>query len=301
MCMKNFETIAEYNDVLGIETRHPLVSVIDMNKAGMIYHMQHTMSFYSVYLKDEENCELTYGQTKYDFTKGSVVCLAPGQNIGTENTDDVKFQPRGWALFFHPDLIKSTMLERQMRDYTFFGYQVNEALHLSDKERKVFVALLEQIQGEVEDHIDRLSKRLIAGSIQLLLDHCLRFYERQFCTRESQNQKMVKKFRLLLDTYFERADTGSNDLPTVKYFASECCLSPNYFGDLIKKESGKTPTELIKERTLDEIKYRLQNTTDSITTISDALGFQYPQHMTTFFKKETAITPMAFRKNLLVT
>src|SRR5574344_1458401 len=299
--MKNFETIAEYNDVLGVETQHPLVSVIDMNKAGMMYHMQHTMSFYSVYLKDEENCELTYGQTKYDFKKGSVVCLAPGQNIGTENTDDVKFQPRGWALFFHPDLIKSTMLERQMRDYSFFDYQVNEALHLSDKERKVFVALLEQIQNEVDDHIDRLSKRLIAGSIQLLLDHCLRFYERQFCTRESQNQQIMKKFQLLLDTFFERANTRSHGLPTVKYFASECCLSPNYFGDLIKKESGRTPIQLIKEKTLEEIKYRLQHTTDSITTISEALGFQYPQHMTTFFKKETTTAPMAFRKNSLST
>lgn len=179
----NIDTISQYNDMLGVETQHPLVSVIDLSKAKPMRHMRHTFSFYAIFLKDEKNCELIYGRQKYDYQKGSVVCLAPGQVIGIEDTGE-EFYPQGWALCFDPELIRGTSLVRNMREYSFFSYEVNEALHLSERERTSFIECLEKIQMELEHTVDRLSKRLITKNIELLLDYCLRFYERQFMSRE---------------------------------------------------------------------------------------------------------------------
>lgn len=290
---QNFDTIESYNDILGIETLHPLVSVVNLNKARQMYHMQHTMSFYSVYLKDEENCELIYGRQKYDFQKGSVVALAPGQVIGIEDNGDL-FQPRGWALFFHPDLLRGTELGRHIREYTYFSYKVNEALHLSEGERKIFLASLENIEAELKHCIDHFSKRLIAAHIEILLDHCLRFYNRQFETREHVNSDLMSRFGHLLDHYF---DQDVNGLPTVKWCAEQLFLSPNYFGDLVKKETGKTAQEYIQMRVAAEIKNRLDTSTVPVAVIADEMGFQYPQHLTRFFKKETGMTPVEYRKS----
>ena len=171
----NVETVTEYNDMLGVETLHPLVSVIDLSEAKPMRHMRHTFSFYVIFLKEEKNCELIYGRQRYDYQKGSVVCLAPGQVIGVEDTGEI-FQPKGYALCFDPELIRGTTLGRHIAEYTYFSYEVNEALHLSDRERALFIDCLEKIRLELEHAIDRLSKRLISTSIELLLDYCLRFY-----------------------------------------------------------------------------------------------------------------------------
>ena len=190
-------------------------------------------------MKDEKNCELIYGRQRYDYRKGSVVCLAPGQVIGIEDTGEV-FQPRGWALCFDPELIYGTSLGRSIKDYSYFSYEVNEALHLSERERALFIDCLGKIQQELEHSIDKLSKRLIATNIELLLDYCLRFYERQFITREPINRDLLTRFESLLDNYFSSGRAQNAGLPTVKYCASELCLSSGYFGDLIKKETVKS-------------------------------------------------------------
>ena len=235
----NIETVSQYNEMLGVETLHPLVSVVDLSKAKPMHHMRHTFSFYVVFLKDEKNCELVYGRQRYDYQKGSVVCLAPGQVIGIEDTGET-FQPKGWALCFDPELIRGTALGRNMREYSFFSYEVNEALHLSERERDLFVDSLKRIQAELEHDVDRLSKRLIAVHIELLLDYCLRFYERQFISREPMNRDILTRFEILLDEYLNSGKALHCGLPTVKFCAGELCLSPGYFGDLIKKETGKS-------------------------------------------------------------
>lgn len=199
----NITTVTEYNDMLGVETLHPLVSVIDLSKAKPMKHMKHTFSFYVVFLKDEKNCELIYGRQRYDYQKGSVVCLAPGQVIGVEDTGET-FQPQGWALCFDPELIRGTSLGRNIREYSYFSYEVNEALHLSERERKLFIDCLEKIQNELEHAIDRLSKRLLATNIELLLDYCLRFYERQFITRERVNHDVLTRFECYSMIIFSR-------------------------------------------------------------------------------------------------
>ena len=291
----NIETVTEYDDMLGVETFHPLVSVIDLSKARPMRHIRHTFSFYVVFLKDEKNCELIYGRQRYDYQKGSVVCLAPGQVIGIEDTGEV-FQPQGYALCFHPDLIRGTNLGRNMKDYTFFSYEVNEALHLSDRERRTFIDCLIKIQEELEHSIDRLSRRLISTNIELLLNYCLRFYERQFVTRQDANRDILTRFEALLDRYFTGDNALQHGLPTVKYCASELCLSPNYFGDLIKKETGKTALDYIQHKIISLAKEQLLIPSNTVSSVSYNLGFQYPQHFTRVFKKATGMTPNEYRR-----
>lgn len=290
----NIETVTQYNDMLDVVTLHPLVSVIDLSKAKPMKHMRHTFSFYTVYLKDEKNCDLLYGRQRYDYQKGSVICLAPGQVIGIEDTGE-EFQPKGWALCFDPDLIAGTSLARSMKEYSFFSYEVNEALHLSERERELFVDCLDKIRHELEHAIDRHSKRLITIHIETLLDYCLRFYERQFITRTNANQDILSRFERLLDDYFRSEKAQDNGLPTVKYCAGELCLSPNYFGDLIKKETGKSAQEYIQFKVMEVAKELVLNPEKSISQIAYELGFQYPQHFTRLFKKLTGYTPNEYR------
>lgn len=290
----NIETITEYNDLLGVETLHPLVSVIDLAKARPMHHMQHTFSFYVVFLKDEKNCDLIYGRQHYDYQKGSVVCLAPGQVIGIEDTGE-EFQPRGYALCFHSDLIRGTHLGRHIGEYTFFSYEVNEALHLSERERTTFINCLEAIREELGHNVDRMSRRLLVTQIELLLDYCLRFYERQFITRSNVNHDILARFERLLDDYFAGDRAQREGLPSVKWCAGELCLSPNYFGDLIKKETGKSAQEYIQLKLIATAKERILAPNKTIGQVAYELGFQYPQHFTRLFKKITGLTPNEYR------
>ena len=291
----NIETVTEYDDMLGVETLHPQVSVIDLSKAKPMRHMRHTFNFYVIFLKDEKNCDLIYGRQRYDYRKGSVVCLAPGQVIGIDDTGE-EFQPKGYALCFHPDLIYGTNLGRSMKEYVFFSYEVNEALHLSERERTIFIDCLMKIREELQHPIDWLSKRLIANNIELLLNYCLRFYERQFITRQNMNRDVLTRFEALLDNYFTGDNALRKGLPTVKYCAGELCLSPNYFGDLIKKETGKTALEWIQNKIISTAKERLLLSSGSISQIACNLGFQYPQHFTRVFKRMTGMTPNEYRE-----
>lgn len=290
----NIETVSQYNEMLGVETSHPLVSVIDLSKAKPMRHMRHTFSFYVVFLKDEKNCELIYGRQRYDYQKGSVVCLAPGQVIGIEDTGE-EFQPKGWALCFDQELIKGTSLGRNMTEYSFFSYEVNEALHLSEDERAQFVDCLGKIRAELAHPADRLSKRLITNHIELLLNYCLRFYERQFVTREPINQDILTHFESLLDEYFANGKAKSDGLPSVRYCASELCLSAGYFGDLIKKETGKSAQAYIQQKVISIAKELILCPRYSITQVAYELGFQYPQHFTRLFKKLTGQTPNEYK------
>lgn len=293
--VRNFDTIKSYTDILGVECSHPLVCVVNLNLARKMYHMMHTNSFYSLYLKDEKNCSITYGRRDYDYSEGSVVALAPGQVIGMHDNGE-KFQPKGWALFFHPDLLKGTELGHCMKEYSFFKYKVNEALHLSEDERAQFLSLLEQTDAEIRSFSDDRTRRTICSYIHILLDHCLRFYERQFSTRRDESLDILSKFEDILFHYY---DHDAESLPTVKWCADQLCLSPNYLGDLMKKETGMNAKDQIHGHILFEVKARLEGSADSVSAISEQLGFQYPQHLTRFFKSMTGMTPMEYRNSLM--
>ncbi len=292
--IEHFEHVFEYNELLGVETLHPLVSVIDLSQARKIRHMRHTFGFYALFLKEVKCGNLIYGRQYYDYQEGTIVSIAPGQVLGVEDNGEV-FQPKGWALVFHPELLRGTSLGRSIRNYSFFSYEANEALHLSEQERGIVLDCLHKIRTETEHAVDKHTQRLIAVNIELLLDYCVRFYERQFITRCNANNDILARFETLLDEYFASDRPQAEGLPSVKFCADRLHLSANYFGDLIKKETGRTAQEHIQSRLIDIAKERIFDTRKSVSEIAYEMGFRYPQHFTRLFKKVTGLTPKEYR------
>lgn len=293
------DSIDKYNQLFGLETLHPLVSVIDLSEATrFLTHFTFNYEVYALFLKDTRCGDIRYGKQTYDYQEGTVVSFAPGQVVETELAPGVK--PMAQGLLFHPDLIKGTSLGAEIKSYSFFSYKSNEALHLSDEEKSIFSDCLAKIRLELVHSIDRLSKRLIARNIQLLLDYCMRFYERQFDTRTVANRDVLSKFETLLDAYFQGDKPQTEGLPTVKYFADRVFLSPNYFGDLIKKMTGKTAQEYIQNKLIDTAKEMIAGTDKTISQIAYDLGFQYSQHFNRVFKKNVGYTPNEYRRLQMV-
>ena len=291
----NIDSVDVYNKQFGLETLHPLVSVIDMNQATRLIGLKRfNYGIYALFLKMEKACNIKYGRQTYDYQEGTVVCFAPGQTAETTPTTD-RPQMNVLGILFHPDLLRGTSLGKNIRNYSFFSYEANEALHLSEEERDILIHTLQIINKELEHGIDRHSKTLLVNYIELLLNYCMRFYERQFTTRSKVNSDILTRFEALLDNYFTDGNAMQKGLPTVKYCAGELCLSPNYFGDLIKKETGKTALEYIQNKIMDIAKEKLLVSSNSISQIAYSLGFQYPQHFTRVFKKLTGCTPNEYR------
>ncbi|MDD3037804.1 AraC family transcriptional regulator [Bacteroides sp.] len=289
------ENVDQYNSLYGLETLHPLVSVIDLTKATrLVNHIQMSYGLYALFLKQAKSCDIKYGRKYYDYQEGTIVCFAPGQTVTVETLED-EVRPSVYGVVFHPDLIRGTALGKTIKNYTFFSYAVNEALHLSDQEKGIVMDCLEKISLELEHAIDKHSKSLIAMNIELLLNYCIRFYERQFITRTDVNKDTLTKFELLLNDYFQSDLPTQDGLPSVKYFADKICLSSNYFGDLVKKETGNTPQEHIQQKIIELAKDHIKETDETVSQIAYALGFQYPQHFCRLFKKRVGCTPNEYR------
>ena len=286
-------TIQDFNDYQGVETLHPLVSVVHVENTEHIKECVMHYGLYAIYLKENKGCKLSYGRTPYDFDEMTVTSFAPGQVVKVEPNPDVPFA-KFTALVFHPDLLNRTALGRQINRYEFFGYACTEALHLSAQEVEVFRGVLAMIEQELHRAIDKHTRELIVSNIELLLNYCLRFYDRQFITREEINHSVVKKFIELLDDYI--ATKALHDgLPTVAYFADKCCLSNGYFGNLVRVETGRTAKDIISDHVLAYAKQLLNDEALTITIISSRLGFEYPQHFVRFFKSHTGKAPSAYR------
>ena len=286
-------TIQDFNDYQGVETLHPLVSVVHVENTEHIKECVMHYGLYAIYLKENKGCKLSYGRTPYDFDEMTVTSFAPGQVVNVEPNPDVPFA-KFTALVFHPDLLNRTALGRQINRYEFFGYASTEALHLSAQEVEVFRGVLAMIEQELHRAIDKHTRELIVSNIELLLNYCLRFYDRQFITREEINHSVVKKFIEMLDDYIS-TKALHDGLPTVAYFADKCCLSNGYFGNLVRVETGRTAKDIISDHVLAYAKQLLNDEALTITIISSRLGFEYPQHFVRFFKSHTGKTPSAYR------
>lgn len=291
----NYNTVQEFNDHFGFETLHPLVSVVRFDKPRKIEESIYHYGLYALFLKENKGCKLSYGRTEYDFDEMTVTSFAPGQTIHVEPNPDVPV-PKWTALVFHPDLLSRTQLGRNISRYEFFDYTSNEALHLSCGEIEIFRGVLDMIAQELHRSIDKHSRELIVSNIELLLNYCLRFYDRQFVTREEINHTVVKKFVKLLDEYIAQ-QAEKDGLPTVAYFADKCCYSSKYFGELVKTETGRTAKDFINDRVLRRAKQLLDDDAFSITQVSQQLGFEYPQHFVRFFKARTGQTPSEYRRS----
>ena len=292
--LRRFETINDYNVFNNKETLHPLVSVIDLSKASPRQASNMYFGFYTVFLKEVKCGDLRYGKNTYDYQEGTLVFIGPGQVVSVDSKGEI-YQPKGHALVFHPDLIHGTSLGKHIQDYTFFGYQSNEALHLSERERKIILDCFSKIEYELEHAIDKHSKRLIASNIELLLNYCIRFYDRQFITRDDVHKGILERFENLLNEYFHTDKPQAIGLPSVSYCASELNLSANYFGDLVKRETGKTAQEYIQWKVIDVAKERISDQSKSISQVAYELGFKYPQHFARLFKQRVGRSPNEYR------
>ena len=288
------ENVQDYNRIIGAETLHPLVSVTDMSQLKSIPHGRKEFGFYCVFFKELECGTILYGRSKYDYQEGTMLFIAPGQIAGVDD-DAVTLNPKGWVLMFHPDLLYGTPLARRMKDYSFFSYSSDEALHMSERERQIILNCFREIREELEHPVDKHTKQIVASNIETLHNHCVRFYERQFVTREITNHNVIDRFQEILEDYFNSELTKTNGLPTVQYCAERVCLTPNYFGDLIKKGTGKTASEHIQLAVMSKVKEQLTETDKSISEIAYDLGFNYPHHLSRAFKKIVGMTPGEFR------
>lgn len=294
------DSIDKYNRLMGFETKHPLVAVVDMSKANptmAVAPITYEYGLYALWLKQTKCGDITYGRMPYDYQEGTVTSFAPGQVVSFKPAPDYK--PMALGLLFHPDLIRGTSLGKDIRQYDFFSYSSREALHLSEDEKAIFKDCLDKIDQEISHPTDSHSRKIICRNIELLLDYCMRFYDRQFITRKAVNKGVLEKFEELLDNYFQGNNAMLKGLPSVKYFAENCFLSPNYFGDLVKKETGLTPQEHIQNKIIDLAKEQLAGTEDTVNEIAFKLGFQYSQHFNRYFKRSTGMSPTTYRKQLV--
>lgn len=289
--------VSDYSRYVGHTGRHPLVCVIDYAEISPVRHCLNNYSVYGIFFHDEADIDLSYGCGKYDYKKGTVICVAPGQ-IGGKEDNGEQVMLTGWALLFHPDLLHGTHLEKSIKNYSFFDYRVNEALHMTDEEHNILSLLMRQIQEELQNKHDRQQDSIIIGYIELVLNFCQRFYNRQFITRELENSDILMKFDNLLRDYYEKKLQTTLGIPTVQYCADKLCLSPNYFGDVIRKTTGDTASNYIRQYVVQLAKNEFANGTGIAQTAYN-LGFEYPQHLSRMFKKQTGMTPTEYSESLL--
>lgn len=291
----SLDSIDTYHQLYGIETLHPLVSVVDFNQVTQgPKRIKLRYGFYALWLKHGIECSLRYGRNDYDYQDGTVVSFAPGQMVEVEVTTPTVAN-NSVGLLFHPDLIHGTALGRAITDYHFFDYDSTEALHLSQREQTLIRRTFEDIRSELELPIDAHSQTILVDRIKLFLDYCQRFYDRQFITRRKVNSDILSKFEHELHAYFDSEAPRREGLPTVAYFAEKACLSSNYFGDLIKRETGHTPLQYIQLYVVERSKSLILDASLSIAQVSDQLGFQHPQHFTRFFKRHVGMSPSEYR------
>jgi len=295
--INKIESVAQFNRDRGQKTLHPLASVLDQSVSTPIKEARYISGLYLILLKDVRCGELKYGRNHYDYEEGTLVFIAPGQVFGFEDTGKMIY-PTGWALAFHPDLLRGTHLGRRINEYSFFSYDVNEALHISDEERKILLDCFNKIQYELVHAIDKHSRTLIVSNIELFLNYCIRFYDRQFVTREDIHKDLLVKFESLLNDYFQSDKPQALGLPSVAYFAEQVSLSPKYFGDLVKKETGKSAQEYIHLKLIDIAKEKVFDPGKTVSEVAYELGFKYPSHFTRLFKQHTGHSPNEYRNSL---
>lgn len=305
--MKDFvavDTITQAHEMLGMEKPfHPLVSVIPHSKEleerfKFLSASDYTvvLNLYTVMLKGGCTGTLRYGRNSYDFEEGTLIFTGPGQVIEAEELDESESsETEGWTLMFHPDLIRKSPLGQHIDDYSFFSYDVNEALHLSDQEKKSIGDIVSKIQQEIAQNIDKHSQKLIVSNIELLLDYCTRYYDRQFYTRTNQSSDLVARLERYLKEYFNSDLPSEKGIPTVKSCGEYMGMSSSYLSDLLKKETGYNAQEHIHNALIDRAKTNLLSSTDAVGQIAYGLGFEYSQHFSKVFKRKTGMTPKEYR------
>jgi AraC-like DNA-binding protein len=288
-------SISELHQILGLpKPLHPLISLIDNTQMSVdkeLLNRNFMMDFYKISYKFSENGKMGYGQGYYDFNEGGMMFTSPNQILSTD--EDARYH--GYTLLIHPDFIRNYPLGKSIKKYGFFSYDTNEALHLSDKEKKLVVGLLDNIHGELETAIDEISQDVIVSYVEVLLNYSNRFYKRQFITRKTVNSDLLSRMENLLEDYFNTQETLKGGLPTVEFLASQLNLSPHYLSDMLRNLTGQNAQQHIHEKLIEKAKEYLTTTNFSVAEIAYQLGFEHSQSFNKLFKKKTNITPLNFK------
>ena len=292
------KTIAEAHAGFGIDKpKHPLVSVYhhkNLHKNEELIGEKFVVDLYQISYKECIPNSFGYGRNSYDFQEGTLIFTSPGQVITMPDWQEDE-NSEGWTLIFHPDLIRKSELGRNLKNYSFFSYGVNEALHMSDAEKQTILELINKVEQEYSNNIDKHSQKLIISNIELILDYCTRFYDRQFYTRENINKDIVTRFEEMLLNYYNSELPLEQGIPSVKYCGEKLNMSPNYLSDLLKKETNRNAQDHIHFFVIEQAKAQLLNSDESISQIGYGLGFEYPQHFSKLFKKKTGMSPAEYR------
>ncbi|MDE6371388.1 MAG: helix-turn-helix domain-containing protein [Duncaniella sp.] len=286
---------ADYSSYLGVTDPHPLISVIEYDRISPVPVTLNDYSVYGIFLRGDDLVDLTYGCGRYDYTAGTLLAVAPGQLGGTEDTGE-RIALSGWAMLFHPDLLHGTSLEKTIGRYTFFDYRINEALHMTQEEKELIIGIMRSIETEVNKPHDTHQNAIIVSYLELMLNFCQRFYDRQFLTRRPMSSDILSQFHTILKDYFAKGEQHRHGLPNMQYFADRMRFSTSYLGDMIRRTTGTNASKYIQRIVMQEAKNQLA----SGKTVSETaywLGFDYPQHFTRFFKREEGMTPTEYIRN----
>jgi AraC family transcriptional regulator, transcriptional activator of pobA len=296
----NIQSISKLHELLGYEKpKHPLITIIDYSKLkpnAEHYNVKIVTEFYIISLKSPSPVSVQYGRQYYDFAEGTMMFMAPNQVFSVSELNE-QIKHKGWGIYFHPDLIRNSSLLKKIKDFHFFSYAINEALHLSEEEKQTLTNIAKNIEKECSTNMDMYSQDLMITDIEQLLNYAQRFYSRQFITRKKVNSDLLSNFEKLVEAYFNSQQIQDNGLPNVDYFAGKLNLSAGYLTDLLKKETGKTTKEYLQLQIIENAKYKLLNSNDTVNEIAYSLGFEYPQYFNRLFKDKVGMTPVEFRKN----
>jgi AraC-like DNA-binding protein len=293
-------TINEFHQLRGLpKPEHPLISVVDY---AAIQHSSNSnltswmLDFYSISMKRASNAKMKYGQQQYDFDEGVLFFMAPNQVFSVSVDMSIKSNYSGWMLLIHPDFLWNTPLAKNLKQYEYFDYSVNEALFLSEKEETILSNIIQNIQQEYHTNIDKFSQNIIIAQIETLLNYSERFYQRQFITRKITNHQILDRLEKMLIDYFNDDDLITKGLPTVQYIAESLNISPNYLSGLLKVLTGQTTQQHIHGKLIEKAKEKLSTTDLSISEIAYKLGFEHLQSFSKLFKTKTRLSPLEFRQ-----
>ena len=297
--MNKINSISDFHKIAGLpKPQHPLVSLVDYIQVRYQTdddEVTVVTPYYSVALKHGVQGKMRYGQLPYDFDEGVMSFVAPKQVVTVSARYDQEVQPTGWLLFIHPDFLWNTPLAKKIKEYEFFGYQINEALHLSDKEEQMLIGIMKSIEAEYNSNIDQFSQNIIISQIETLLNYAERFYQRQFITRKISNHEMLGKVESYLNDYFDQDNLASLGLPSVQDIADNMNVSPNYLSNLLKVLTGQNTQQHIHDKLIEKAKEKLSTTQLSVSEIAYTLGFEHSQSFSRLFKSKVKMSPLEFR------
>lgn len=292
------KTISEFHKIANLpKPQHPLISLVDYSKVEYQFvenKVTWIQGLYTIGLKRNLEGKFVYGQQTYDFNEGVLSFIAPGQRISYEIVRQ-EAKPSGWLLIVHPDFLWNTTLSKSIKQYDFFGYAVNEALFLSEKEEILIINVMQNIEQEYNSSIDRFSQNIIIAQMEVLLNYAERFYQRQFTTRRINNHQILDQLENLLSDYFNSEDIIDRGLPSVQYVSDSLNISPNYLSSLLKNLTEQNTQQHIHEKLIEKAKEKLSTTDFSVSEIAFQLGFEHSQSFSRLFKKKTQISPLEFR------